>query len=75
MRIVIVLRKNNGKQEVYTSVLAFMEDNEDLCEKNGYTQAKINEKISRRKEPFEDDNIKITRADIIGRKMKRKKTV
>lgn len=66
MKTVIVVHHKNKAYpeclEVYSSLRGFLENNP------GYTEHKINYHISQKKEPYEDDQIKLTRVDFTGRK-------
>jgi hypothetical protein len=68
MRVVIVKYKKNGMIKVYGSLEAFL----DLHPEYAATRDKINYRISRLKENYEDDSVRITRHTVIKRNRKKK---
>lgn len=67
--ITVVLRKKTNKQEAYSSLTAFVEHNKKYKDKLDHFYYCI----SKKKCPYEDDEIMITRSPLIGPIKEKKK--
>ncbi len=59
--VVAVWKHEGGEIEVYTSLLGFLEHNK------GFKQGTIENYLSRKKTPYEDDKVKLLRTNLIQR--------
>ena len=66
MRVIIKQTKRTGKLKVYTSLESYYEENESYREKHDA----IEYRLSRKKTFYEDDDIKLYRIEVTGRKVK-----
>lgn len=62
MNIILVYDKLEKKYTVYSSLAGFIEHNP------GYSDHTINNYLSRKKQPYEDERLTIMRLPVIGRK-------
>lgn len=69
MRVIIKQVKKSGKLKVYSSPESFNEEHENYRDK----QDAIEYYLSRKKTFYEDENIKLFRFQVIGRKVKSKR--
>ena len=67
MTVIIVLRKKTADIETYSSLVSFCEQNKE------YNSDMLYNITSRKKKPFEDDEIKLLRCHVITRMPRKSK--